>query len=726
MTLLNSVLAFGGLAAAIPFIIHILNRSRFKTVDWGAMHLLESVIKVNHKRLQLEQLILLLVRCALPVLLALCMARPVLTGFQALQGNAPVSLAIVLDNSYSMDAVDGGRSRYEQAVDAVVELVSATTRGSEVVVIQSGGKPTPLFDQPTFDPDAVVRKLKQQRPGFGASNMPGAIDEALAALAGMSNARRELLVVSDFQPADWQSIAADASAIDEQIEASSIEPKISLLGVGSELSGNVSVDGLEFSTRPLGVGQRLDVRAQIRNHGDQSIESARAIFRVDGVEQMASTVSLAGDGTSQVLFPHEFVNAGSHVFEVDVVTDDPLPTDNRFGAAVEIWQNIDVLLVDGSPSQEPLKGETDFLAVALTPFSFGRTRLTDLIQTKTVRTNQLNREVFDGARLIVLANVPKLNDDQLAQVTEFVSGGGALLVTAGNKIDLSWYRDRFFNNGQGLLPLPFTESGGDVDGEGQAAKIVSQRFEHPAFEYFNDPAHGDVSDANIRRWYKTADPESVGGDRPVQVAMRLATGDPLFVERPFGEGVVMQMATTCDADWTDLPMRPVFVPLMQQLVATLASRVSPPRNIATGEPAVALLETSEASQVSDSAPLAVTVEMPDGRRRTLETVPQSRRQLARFDDTQRPGVYTMTSPGLGTVHFVAETSRAESRPDVLSNDAVSELASAIGAEHVESIAAYLEQDRLQRHGREIWKIVLIVFLAFLALELLLQQRFARV
>ena len=80
MTFLNGVLAFGALAFAIPLFIHIFNRSRFRTVQWGAMHLLESVIKVNHRRFRIDQLILLLVRCAIPVLLALSLARPVLTG----------------------------------------------------------------------------------------------------------------------------------------------------------------------------------------------------------------------------------------------------------------------------------------------------------------------------------------------------------------------------------------------------------------------------------------------------------------------------------------------------------------------------------------------------------------------------------------------------------------------------------------------------------------------
>ena len=108
MTFLNPALAFGALAFLIPLAIHILNRSRFKTIEWGAMHLLESVIKVNHKRFRLDQLILLLVRCLIPALLAFCIARPLLTGSKTMNPNTPVSLLIVLDTSYSMEAMEKG------------------------------------------------------------------------------------------------------------------------------------------------------------------------------------------------------------------------------------------------------------------------------------------------------------------------------------------------------------------------------------------------------------------------------------------------------------------------------------------------------------------------------------------------------------------------------------------------------------------------------------------
>ena len=104
MTFLNAILLGGILAGAIPVIIHIINRNRFRQIRWGAMHLLEQILRSRRRRLRIEQILLLLVRIAIPVLLALCMARPVLTGAKALLGKAKTSLVIVLDNSYSMNA----------------------------------------------------------------------------------------------------------------------------------------------------------------------------------------------------------------------------------------------------------------------------------------------------------------------------------------------------------------------------------------------------------------------------------------------------------------------------------------------------------------------------------------------------------------------------------------------------------------------------------------------
>ncbi|MEI8064530.1 MAG: BatA domain-containing protein, partial [Verrucomicrobiota bacterium] len=84
MSFLNLILLGGAAAASIPLIIHLLHKSRFKVVNWAAMHLLDPRHRTQKRRIQIEHWLLLLVRCLIPVVLALLMARPVLTGLQAL------------------------------------------------------------------------------------------------------------------------------------------------------------------------------------------------------------------------------------------------------------------------------------------------------------------------------------------------------------------------------------------------------------------------------------------------------------------------------------------------------------------------------------------------------------------------------------------------------------------------------------------------------------------
>ena len=237
--------------------------------------------------------------------------------------------------------------------------------------------------------------------------------------------------------------------------------------------------------------------------------------------------------------------------EVEVVADDPLPTDNRFAAAVTIWDSIKVVLVDGDPSSQPLQGETDYLSVALTPYTFGRVRLTDLVETQTIPANEIKKESLEAARVVVLANVSKLNDQQLAALSDYVQQGGALLVCAGNRIDMNWYREEMYSNGNGLLPVPFGALQGKTDESGSVSRIVAQHFEHPALEFFNEPANGDLSTAEIRQWHQlstsstTANDSSqseastAASDDRVMVMARLDTGEPLLVERAFGDGVVV-------------------------------------------------------------------------------------------------------------------------------------------------------------------------------------------
>ncbi len=728
MTFLNGILAIGSIAAAIPLLIHLLNRSRFRTVPWGAMHLLESVIRTNNRRIRLEQLLLLLVRCAIPAVLAICLARPVLTGWHTLPGEVAASTLLLLDNSYSMDARSNGKTHFEEAVDHACAIVDQLDRRSDIAAITTGGTPTPVFDSPIFDPQMMSNRLSRLPGGFGASVTVDSLEAGLATVSGMAHARRHLMVIGDFQASDWETFASASSArLREQIDAMPIRPALTLLSVGGEVVDNVSVDSLDFSRKTLGVGQDLQLRVNLRNHGPEAYPAARVLLRVDGKPESASQVALEPKAAAQVLFTCRFTTAGSHVVEVEADVDDRLTTDNFCAASIPVLDRIEVLLVDGAPSSKPLEGETDFLAVALTPYTFGRAKLTDLLETRTIAAKEITEDTLADARVVVLANVPRVTDEQVKTLADYVHSGGSLLIFLGNKIDMQWYNQTLHLGASALLPMRIASLEGESGDDRSSVRIVAQHFEHPALGVFNDRTSGNLADAEIWNWYRFGPPGQLqpaapdGSDNQdgAIVMARLETGDPLIVERRCGAGVVVQVATACDADWSTLPMQPAFLPLVQQLVTTMASQVMPSRNIETGEPLVAVLP-------ADAAGLPLALASPDGTRHTVRAVTRGTSSVVQFDRTAQPGVYTLTSPDGEAIHFVARTPRSESDLRRLTPEELAAVAEELDADVVESAKEFLELDRTRRHGREIWRVLLLAAVALMFTEMFLQQRFARV
>src|SRR2546430_7412045 len=102
-TFLNPAYLFVGLALiSVPIIIHLINRMRFRRVRWAAMEFLLKSQKRNRKRLIIEQLILLALRCFLVVLAGLLLAR--FLGFSSLGFFRPQNTThiVVLDDTLSM------------------------------------------------------------------------------------------------------------------------------------------------------------------------------------------------------------------------------------------------------------------------------------------------------------------------------------------------------------------------------------------------------------------------------------------------------------------------------------------------------------------------------------------------------------------------------------------------------------------------------------------------
>ncbi len=713
----NAILLWGTAAGAIPIIIHLINRSRFRTVKWSAMHLLEQVLRNQQRRLQIEQLILLLIRISIPVLLALCMALPIFTRMDQLLGAARTSMIILMDNSSSMNAVPSSQSQFTLARQEAEKIIDSLPRGSEATIIWLSGNADSITG-PSFDSQRLKSHLAADEEGFGIADAAAGLENAAKLLAKSHYHHTEVVLISDYQKVSFSEKYASARQRSlEQINSLAKKPYVTFLRVGEEVKENVAVESLNLSRAVLGINQEIRLRADIRNYGEGSYPEMRVYFRVDGRERSVSQISLGPNQAGQVLFRHTFDTPGSHYLEV-YADADPLVSDNVKRVSIPVLDKLPVLLVSGDTNPQPLRSETAYLEIALQPFKLAKANLTDLIQAHVIPFQRLNIDDLSARkdRVVILANIRQLNDDQLQALENYIREGGSLLIFPGDRINRDWYNSKLFKGGQGILPAPL----GNLTGAGKQrqspAGIVLRHYEHQALEFFNDPRNGSLGNSRIRLWYHLR--ESTTLSKKINVIARLDTGDPFLVEKEFGAGRVILCCTACDADWSNLPMRPSYLPLMQRLVTYLASKVYPPRNIAVGEPIAAFLPESQIDKIA-------TLTDPDGREHQLTVRKKVDHGIVQFEKTTRPGLYILKLPDGNIIHFVVDTSRDESDLTLLNQKEFNVLAREMNALPLDSSTEYLKITEKRRSGQPLWQFVLAATLCMVLLEILLQQWFAK-
>jgi hypothetical protein len=680
MTFLNAALLAGMAAFVVPLVIHLLNRSRFQVVPWAAMHLLDFTAPQNTRRWQWQSLLLLLVRCAIPIVLALCMARPVLTWWRGLQGDGDVGIALLIDNSYSMQAPrsanalassDAAESRTSSALESAAQqaasIVDRGATGSQFALLETAD----ARDQNVAPEDAAKtahlgreqmrERLSQITYGHEPVDLLQSLQQLLATAEVFRRSSSSVVVLSDFRAVDWESIGDEAlAALRKRAEDHALQTSITLLQVDARDVPNRSVHFAADQLTHARVGQPLEVTVTVRNDAHDATGPVPVVAQVDGTDLGTKRVSLPAGAQAQVSFVCRFDQAGFHNFTVRITDDSPVAADNEETLQVAVLPTLKCLIVDDSSPTQLLDRDSGFLQLALGAQPATKDQLAGPFEVTAVRSSQPLEELLPVADIIVLANVARLSDAVSALIGKRVAAGAYLVLFPGESLDRNWYVSAWGPGSEyRLLPSVWGELE-RLDTGAPSVSIRQQVWEHPALSFFNREGNGQLDRVQIRQYVQLTphlpavtpvaqrSTEDVESGTSLPIAW-LSTGDPWLVVKPFGRGSVLQCAMACNNSWSNWPMRPSFVPAMQRLL---------------------------------SSP---------------------------FDSDEEVG-----------------PARArESKLERLSESRLSDVATALGATVCTSADEYLASQAQRNRGRELWRPLLWTLVGLLVGELFLQQYLAR-
>ena len=206
MTFVTAGLAIaGGVSILIPILIHLLSRQRRRPIKWAAMRFLLEALRKHRRRLQLQQLLLLAVRCLILAVLGAALARPLLKAAGMLDGAGSRVVFLLIDNGLASGARtvrDGEpRSALDDSIDVAVSLVEGLGPGDSVGIITAARPARGLVVPPSSDHRAVIELLRTLEPAEAPTDLHAAFPLLRAALdeLGSRGDRAVAYLLSEFR-----------------------------------------------------------------------------------------------------------------------------------------------------------------------------------------------------------------------------------------------------------------------------------------------------------------------------------------------------------------------------------------------------------------------------------------------------------------------------------------------------------------------------------------------
>ena len=351
---------------------------------------------------------------------------------------------------------------------------------------------------------------------------------------------------------------------------------------------------------------------------------------------------------------------------------------------------------------------------------------------------------FDDFDAVVLANVPDFSNETAGALENFVRRGGGLLVFPGGKVNAAFYNSQLAN-ARKLLPATLGEPRGDAGQDEKYLTFQSKGYDHPIVSLWNDNASGTLATA---RFFRTLDltlmpapPAAAEADKSgkkdaaktpaaetgiaigsPKAILRYSDGSVAMAERAFGLGRVVLFASTADTAWTDLAVRPAFVPLLHRTLGTLVQRSDDGSNLRVGQHVARRLTQDLLNKEAVVMAPGAAAGTRDLRR--IELVNGA--PLLSYDATDRAGLYEVSVADPPTViKFATQPDPSESNLSELPPDEVKALGQVAVVERWSPMLQLRELVEKARVGAEYWLPILILVLLCAALETFLAQYFSR-
>ncbi len=460
MSFITGTFLIALVAALGPTIIHLLNRRRFRTIEWAAMDFLEVAVRRSKRAVEIRDLLLLLLRTLTIVLFVLALAQPFWSGGDAkLYGGEPVHAVVVVDNSLSMAYRPMDKSLLELAGKRAGEFIEGLPEGSRISVIALCGGDVAHPRTSYASAEDALEALGRIEVADRGSRAGDAAEKAKRACRGIGDMLTTRVVIfSDMQRSSWSE--TDLERYFEGLDNVQVVP------VGPPARGNTWIAEFRLLDNIADVESPAVFSATVRYEGEAPRDGVRVSLEVGDDVVEDRTVNLFPGQHLRLLFRHRFDIAGTSAEPLFVpvhvrISADELPEDNFRSLVVPVVARLPVVFVDQHGERELPRisryGETYPLRRLLAAKTVNDLMGRRLISARHLTMDELSAEYLNDARLVAIAGVRSPPADAVDMLRQYVQKGGQLFIAAGALFDPVAWTDEAWRDGNGILPAPLND-----------------------------------------------------------------------------------------------------------------------------------------------------------------------------------------------------------------------------------------------------------------------------
>jgi hypothetical protein len=627
------------------------------------------MMRKKTRRFQLKQILLLIARMLLLLFIALALARPTITGGRAVKSHLPTTAVFILDDSFSMQRQEGGRRLFDVAVEKAIGLLEFFDRTDEIHLLTGSSPGRNLTGIGAGGPARLGELVRELDCSNRPTDLVAPLRRAVAILSESTNPGREIYIISDMQKLGWADLTEDLEIGDTGAGDNGI--KVMAVDLATS-EANACVKEIGFRI-PAG-SDDLEMEATFEGFNQADPQSRIVeIFLREGLLERA------------VFSPGEFARE-KEVFRLPAfegflwgevaMAEDVLPIDDRrFFALPSRRRSVGIV------------GDGYYVATALSPEGGGGFR------AMRIEEGTINRESLGRLDILIADNVARFTPLEIEAISEFLRGGGSLMLFLGSRVDIGAYNRNLFPRIGG----PRIEA---VSAGGRSGFYTIDRVDHGhrIFAKFK-PEESPFGDTRFYQFMK-ADP----GEGAVIASF--SDGSAAIIDS--GNRVLL-FTSSADIAWNDFALSSQFLPIVHEALLHLSSRAGLSQSYTVGE---------EIHTRVPGAAGEVTFEGPSGAVRHFpETL--GRVTVYRIESPEEPGVYFLKTDRETLSVFAINVDTSESDLTKVALDQVKSRLSGFEFRRVTAADDIGESVSLLRQGRDLARILLWVALLLLILESLL-------